>query len=355
MGTRPVLIVSDSLVRAALFEPPFSLSPEGVVLTGFASLRFLALERYPAVVLHEPPADLLRKLALGIHDQPDGDGLWQALNQVPRVRLYQLVVTPTRPGKDAVALDIENIVPADLGRLVGEAQRHPQAGVGTPTPGTDRPAQALTADDIRERFQRGERSLSAATPMTDWARETAAALGMRLDETPAGYRLLRVKAFSRRDLEATKDLLFQVSTRYVDALFIVDLPYLPIVRDLVPSLRGRLVAPRVHWADYGAYTGEVSVEMLTDMDCRGALVPDTPPWTKPEHLQKLVQSAMKRRLLLFLPETLARAAGCDIMTPLPDGTSAVTTCFKLVDGRENPPPEPPPGTAVLMTSDQLSS
>ncbi len=354
MGTRPVLIVSDSLVRAALFEPPFSLSPEGIVLTGFDSLRFLALERYPAVVLHDPPADLLRKLALGIHDQPEHDGVWQALNRVPQVKLYQLVAAPARPGKDAAALDIENITPAELAGLVRDAVNHPTA-VATPAIGTDRPAQALTADDIRERYQRGERSLSATTPMTDWARETAAALGMRIDETPAGYRLLRVKASSRRDLEAVKDRLFELSTRHANLLFLVDLPSLPVVRDLLPSLRGRLVAPSVHWADYGAFTGEVSVEMLADMDCRGALVPNTAPWTKPEHLKKLVQSAARRRLLLFLPETLAQAAGCDIMTPLSDGASATTICLTLIDGRENPPPEPPPGTAVLMTSDQLTS
>lgn len=323
MNPRPLLIVSPHLTAEVLCRPPFGLDPEAFLVTRLESVQWLGFDRFAAVILHEPPADLLTKLALGLRDSPALESLWALLHDLRGPRVRGLVPAPARPPKAWFDLGLEPILPHELATLTDAVTAPGMATAAT------HPRSAMTADDVRELHRAGVRVLPADRPLTDWAREVADALGMGQGQTPASYVLIRVPAQTRRDLQARGDRLFQAAHASPRLLFVLDPPMIPVFQDLFPALKNRIVSTSVHWASHGAFTGETSAAMLADLGCRGALLPAMRPYTTAANLGKLASLAAAKGLLIFTTLPLERLPGCDIMAPRPGSPPAPTVMVPL--------------------------
>ncbi len=311
MDARPLLIVSSHLTAEALCQPPFRLDPEAFLLTSLESVQWLGFSRFAAVILHEPPLDLLRKLALGLRDSPALEALWDLLKDPGGPPIRGLIPAPSRPPQHWLDLGLEPILPQEIAGLFPSP-----TAPGRAQPPTD-PRLALTADDVRELHQQGVRVLPIGQPLTDWAREVASALGLTEAGSITGPLLYRVRAVTRRDLQAAGERLFQAARSHPDLWFVLVPPLIPLFQELYPALKNRVVASTVHWASHGAFTGETSVAMLTDLGCRGAILPPTAPHTDAGHLKALADLAGRRGLSIFTTLPLERLSGCDIMAPHP--------------------------------------
>ncbi|NLI78136.1 MAG: hypothetical protein GX442_17095 [Candidatus Riflebacteria bacterium] len=346
MNPRPLLIVSPHLTGEILCQPPFGLDPEAFLVTRLESVQWLGFGRFAAVILHEPPADLLTKLALGLRDSPALESLWNLLHGLDGPRVRGLVPAPARPPKAWSDLGLEPILPHELATLTDSV-----AAPGVATPATH-PRSAMTADDVRELHRTGVRVLPAGRPLTDWAREVADALGMSQGRSPSSHVLVRVAAQTRRDLQARGDRLFQAAHACPGLLFVLDPPMIPVFQDLFPALKNRLVSTTVHWASHGAFTGETSVAMLADLGCRGALLPAAAPYAAPANLGKLASLAAAQGLLIFTTLPLERLPGCDIMAPRPGSPPAPTVFVPLATTGDRGPADGPRSPQATWTDDQ---
>ncbi len=346
MNPRPLLIVSPHLTAEALCRPPFRLDPEAFLVTRLESAQWLGFSRFAAVILHEPPADLLAKLALGLRDSPILESLWDLLHDLRGPRVRGLVPAPARPPKVWSDLGLEPILPHELAALT-DAVTAP----GTAAPATH-PRSAMTADDVRELHRTGVRVLPAGRPLTDWAREVADALGMSQGQPPTSYVLIRVPAQTRRDLQAQGDRLFRAAHASPGLLFVLDPPMIPVFQDLFPALKDRIVSTSVHWASHGAFTGETSVAMLADLGCRGSLLPATAPYTAPANLGKLASLAAAKGLLIFTGLPLERLPGYDIMAPRPGSPSTPTVFVPLTTTGDQGAADGPGRPQATLTDDQ---
>lgn len=342
MTARPLLIASETLKATDLLSPPFGLQPEEFVLIRLDSLAVLGFSRFAAIVIHEPPADLFRRLSLGLRDRPDAEALWSVISQARSVPVHVLVNKLERPPAELSDLGIGCIVPQRLHELCT-----PPSVPGTGSSGPAVPAASLlTADDVRAMHLEGVRSIDENTPMTDWARETAFALGIRL--TPAASRriLIPVEARGVKHLQKFGELLHGFASSPHAPLFVVSEPLMPVFNELFPSLRGRLVAPSLHWEKQGAFTGELSLAMALDLGCEGAIVPDLPVYTDPKHFEKLCQAAAGRQFSLYVPAPLAARDCCAIIGD---------RIFRLTDGRNRASRDVPNDGALLMKGCELEN
>ncbi|MBF0503411.1 MAG: triose-phosphate isomerase [Candidatus Riflebacteria bacterium] len=320
---RALVLISDVLKRADLSAPPFNLAPEEVFLTGYEYLAYLGIrsDRFAAVLLHQPPDHILPKLALGLRDDSTLEAIWDLLNpsfsghagdglpgSIP-VRI--LVSAPCRPLSAWFDLGLEQIIPADCRKLLLEAADSPHGGhMNIPNPRSA----PLTADDIRDLHQQGKHNVDASLPMTDWARETAVSLGMTLTETSRPYRLLRLRVNSRHDIAVRRENLHSWAHADRELLFVVPAPLWPAFAEMAPSLRSRMVAPSVFVEEKGAFTGEISLGMVIDAGCRGAILPASPAYTGSKHLASFLKHAARSGIAIFSPSPLESLTEYDIMT-----------------------------------------
>ncbi|OIP28304.1 hypothetical protein AUK22_04355 [bacterium CG2_30_54_10] len=309
MNPRPLLIVSSSLVADSLCRPPFNLDPEAFLLTRLESLKWLGFARFSAIILHEPPTELLAKLALGLRDNSDLEALWSLFKDPlgPQVRAMSLA--PAAPPRPWIDLGLEPILPSELASL---ADSIPTPGTG---PVSAQPRNALTADDIRELYQKGIKTIPSDRPLTDWAREIAASLGMASDSSESSFILWAVKAVTRKDLQSQGEKFFRAAQALPSLLFVLSPPHIPIFQEFFPSLKSRVVSANAHWASHGAFTGEVSIGMLADLGCRGAILSNRPPHNSPDHQSEISKQAHVHGLNIFsICDIMARRSG----SPKPD-------------------------------------
>lgn len=326
-----LLIVSSILTSADLQGSPFNLDPEQFMLTGYEYLGYLGTGngRFAALVLHEPDPGLLPKLALGIRDGAALESVWNTLAHAPQLPVRVLVPAPCRPLPAWFDLGIEPITPKDLRALLGEAAAGHIAGTAAPasTASSGRHPAPLTADDIRDLNQQGRRTLPADTPMTDWAREVATSLGITLAPKVSQYVLMNLPIRRRADLISRLERMHAAASADPNLYFILPAPYWPALRELAPNLKSRIVAPSVFLATNGAFTGEISLDMIADAGCRGAILPAGKPYADPKLLPAFLKNAARMGLLIFSAAPLERSKGCDIMAPhdgiIPLGTPGV--------------------------------
>lgn len=340
MTAHLLLIASETLKTADLIAPPFGLQPEAFMLTKLESLSVLGFSRFSAVVIHEPPVDLFRRLSLGLRDRPDAEALWTLISQVRSVPVFVLSATVERPPKELSDLGIGTTIPQRL-RELSMAHATPETGSIGPQVSA---ASVLTADDVRDMHQKGVKSLDENTPMTDWARETAAALGIRLTPAPSRRILIPVEARDVKHLQKFGELLHGFASSPLAPLFIVAEPLMPAFNDLFPSLRGRLVAPSIHWEKQGAFTGEISLAMALDLGCEGAIVPGLPAYTEPKRFAQLCAAVEGKQFSLYVPSPLAAPDCCAIIGD---------RIFRLTDGRGRPASELPKDGALVMKGCEL--
>lgn len=310
MNNSNVLIISDN--PGSFYAEPLALSPEKCRITRLDSIRYLGFSGLKAVIIDcASISGILKKVSLGIRDDAETQSLWELLSTTNGPKVYFLVEKMARPSSDMQQLGVDYIIHAELRRLIDSCSNDSTnviAGESRQTATAD----MLTADDIRSMHQSGTRSLPAGARLTPWAAEVADSLKMTVAEHQL-YFLLPVTATSKAHLASQREELFALASRHSNLLFIVSEIYLPIFNSLFPSLSGRTVAPSVHWASHGAFTGEVSVQMLVDQRCFGAIVPPQKPYTDPENLKKLAALAQKQGLALFCTFTLASPGTCDII------------------------------------------
>ncbi|GAB1353783.1 hypothetical protein MASR1M12_25210 [Erysipelotrichia bacterium] len=309
MNNSNVLIISDN--PGSFYAEPLALSPEKCRITRLDSIRYLGFSGLKSVIIDcASISGILKKVSLGIRDDAKTQSLWELLSTTNGPKVYFLVEKMARPSSDMQQLGVDYIIHAELRRLIDNCSSDSSNIVS----GDHKPAAAgmLTADDIRSMHQAGSRSLPAGARLTPWAAEVADSLKMTVTEHQL-YFLLPINATSKAHLASQREELFSLASRHPSLLFIVSEIYLPIFNSLFPSLSGRTVAPSVHWASHGAFTGEVSVQMLVDQRCFGAIVPPQKPYTDPENLKKLATLAQKQGLALFCTFTLASTGTCDII------------------------------------------
>lgn len=318
MSAPMLLIVSSILTNADLQAAPFDLDPAQYMLTGYEYLGYLGTGngRFAALILHEPDPGLLPKLALGIHDGAALESLWKVLAHAPKLPVRVLVPAPCRPLPAWFDLGIEPIIPRELRVLLGEVASGLVAGTAAPasTSSSGRPPTPLTADEVRELHQKGCRTLPADTPMTDWAREIAASLGITLANAVVQYKLCPLSIKCRGDLTTRLEKMHAAVSADPNLYFVLSPLYWPALRESAPNLKSRIVAPSVFLATNGAFTGETSLDMIADAGCRGAMLPNEKPYTDPKLLPAFLKNAARLGLLIFSPAPLEPRKGCDIMT-----------------------------------------
>lgn len=342
MTARPLLIASETLKATDLISPPFGLQPEEFVLIRLDSLAVLGFSRFAAIVIHEPPVDLFRRLSLGLRDRSDAEALWTVISRVHSVPVFVLVSKIERPPTELSDLGIGCIVPQRLRELCDISAPSTTGSTGP----TVTASSMLTADDVREMHIRGIRSLDETTPMTDWARETAAALGIRLTPQASRRIIIPVEARGARHLQKFGERLHAFASSPHAPLFMVSEPLMPIFNELFPSLRGRLVAPSLHWENKGAFTGEISLAMALDMGCEGAIVPDLPVYTDTKHFEQICNMAAGKQFSLYVPAPLAARDCCAIIGD---------RVFRLSDGRDRASKELPNDGALLLKGCELEN
>ena len=324
MARKQILIVSTSLKKSELLVSPFDLLPEQFTLCGYEALKFIGFSQFHTVFFHSPPEDQFLKLSLGIKDNSDLEGLWAVVNQSPPPALKAMVEIPAPPPRPWIDLGIEPVLRKEVKNLADKNQHLLNDAVS--------PADkvSLTADDIRERYQRGERSLPEGRLMTPWAREVADSLGMSITPSGENFAIVRIQAGNKAQLKTRADSFFAWNSRSKNILVLLPPPLIPVFRDMFPSLKGMVISPTCHWADQGAFTGEVSLSMIVDMECRGFILPPVPPYTIPGNLKKLLPSAAKKGLLVFSTFSLDQKVECDIITELGEKASGTPLIINLL-------------------------
>ena len=269
------------------------------------------------MVLHDPDPGLFPKLAQGIRDGAALESLWKILAHAPQLPVFVLVPAPCRPLQAWSDLGIRPITPRELRPTLGESATGGLAGTAAPvsTASPGRPPSPLTAEDIRELHRQGRRTLPEETPMTDWAREVATSLDMTFAPEGPRYTLLNLPIRRRADLVSRLEKMHAAASADPHLLFVLPAPYWSVLREIAPTLRSRLVAPSVFLATQGAFTGELSLDMISDAGCRGAILPPGKPYHDPKLLPAFLKNAARLGLLIFSALPLDRQEGCDIMAP----------------------------------------
>jgi hypothetical protein len=311
MTRKLLLIVTEATKNGAeFFTQPYGLQPEQARITGPASLNYIGLSNFAAVILDCPSLIKdLRKISHGIRDDSATEALWSLFSGEYNIPLFILVNKKASPSIDMRNLGISYILPKEIKDLALEL------GVkcGTAQSPIGPASEMLTADDVKEMAQKGIRTLEPGMRLTGWAEETAKTLGMSLKESKTHFLLDLTNLSSRSSFEQIKSDIFDISTALRDAFFVVNPLHMPFFAELFPGLRHRMVSPTIHWAAKGAFTGEISAAMLADLKCYGAIVPARLPYCEKKQLDSLFAQAQKYDLQLFSTFTLANKQACDII------------------------------------------
>ena len=314
MKTAATLFVTQTLTLAELCRPPWKMTPETAVVTGFSSLRYINASKFSAVVLHEPPPGLLNKAGSGIRDDNDSEAIWALFNSDNRPPVFQI----TLPGKPLTErekqlcrnLSIDCLTPAQLCSLMHcidsnhgvKSIRNSQCKI-------------LTADDIREMHHKGIKTFNSSSRLTPWAEEVAASL--KITATPDGksddYMIHVLRFCTRPQILERSALIYSAATAIPDLLFVPPLPLLVWFREKFASLKGRMVSPAIHTQQKGAFTGEVSLEMLIDIGCVGAFIQPSILAAGGVELANLCKRAGEKGFLLFGTIPVEQIAEYDIM------------------------------------------
>lgn len=332
MNPQRILIITDR-DRAIFFAAPFNLNYEEVTITSCESLKFMGLGQWRKIIFDLQNIDaLMRKTSLGIRDNPISESFWDiAAAQVSSFILSDRVMPPTR---DMVNLGFTYITPNGL-KLATTTDDYDDyqppvfgssrglgagsiTGFGTGL-GTGRGMgksridnSVLTADDVRQLHLDGLNELPQGAKLTDWALEVANSLNMHLEKSKL-IMVMPLKVDNAKQLQAMSEELFDLNNKHPQLYFIVIPAMMPVFNDLFPALANKKVSPTIHWADKGAFTGEISAAMVKDLKCFGAIVPSYPPYTDPKHLKQLEEQAKKHGITLFSTFTLASGSGYDII------------------------------------------
>lgn len=333
-----VLIITDAKeMNSKFFAAPFSLSPERVRVTGLASLNFMGFSNFSAVVIDSPTLYKdLKKTSFGIRDSAETEALWRIFCGDLDLPVHVLIDRKASPTKEMRELGISYLLPSELPSLVKETTNTPVylSEDGSPFDNS----KLLTADDVRQMHLDGVRTISSENKLTAWAEDLAESLGMKISENESKL-LANFSSYSIADLQNFKSEIFDLSTRFPGLLFVISPPIMPIFNDLFPALRGKIVAPSIHWEKSGAYTGESSAAMLADQRCHGAIIPATSPYCDPGNMKKVIEQAKKFNLELFSTFTLASGTGCDIIATDSPAQSSLTPLYSTEVLRNGEIPE----------------
>lgn len=324
MTEKKVLIITDSgKAGAKFFAAPFALSPEKVTVTGVASLNYIGFTGYAAVIIDCPALiNDLTKISLGIRDSIETEALWRIFCGETGVEVFILVEQKAAPSKTMRELGIDYLLSGEIAELVAE-----YAPASADSGNTTGSRNVLTADDIRDLHQQGQRHIPPGSSLTAWALEVAEALGLTQNDNSLKY-LLDLSNFSPSGLKARQEDIFALSTRIPELLFVLNPLSIPSFNQVFPSLRGRVVCSTIHWATQGAFTGETSAAMLADMRCHGAIVPARQPYCRGENLKELLKQAQKNDLELFSTFTLASGTDCDIIASEDAASKQLTPLYE---------------------------
>lgn len=320
MNPQKILIITDGN-RAKFFAEPFNLDYEEVTITSCESLRFISFVQWKKIIFDLQHIDaLMRKASLGIKDDPISESFWDiAAGQVSSFILADRIMPPTR---DMINLGFSYITPNSLKQAITEDDHSdyqpPLFGKGGGR-GTGRGMgrsridnSVLTADDVRQMHLDGLNDLPQGAKLTDWALEVANSLDMHLEKSKL-IMLFPVEATNAKQLKSMGEELFELNSKYPELYFIVTPVMMPIFNELFPALAHKKVSPTIHWADKGAFTGEISAAMIKDLKCFGAITPSRAPYPDPKHVKQLEEQAKKHGITIFSTFTLASGSGYDII------------------------------------------
>lgn len=309
MANKKILIITDNnRASSKFFEAPFLFSPEQVTVTGVASLNYIGFQNFNGIIIDCPALiNDLTKISLGIRDSAETEALWRIFCGETGIEVFILVEQKTSPGKTMRELGISYITGPEIADLIKSLSK----SFSEATKST-KPAEILTADDVRSLHQTGRRSIPTGSGLTPWAEEVAQALGMTR-ETCSLKHLIDFSHAGAEELKIRQEEIFSLSTKIADALFVLNPIMLSLFIKMYPSLRTRTVSSTVHWASHGAFTGETSAAMLADLRCHGAIVPAKAPYFEKKNIHQLIEQAQKYSLELFSTFTLASGTGCDII------------------------------------------
>lgn len=285
---------------------------EFITVTGIDSLNYIGINRFFRVIID--CADIqssLHKLSLGIHDDSVTSALWKLLSGIDRPEVLFLVEkSGDRPSSDMINLGVSFISISEIKKL--SPVTNPGSSISTEEKNGNS-APLLTADDIRLLHNQGKRTLPAGARLTSWAAEVADSLNLKVCEAHQLYLVLPLNIKTREDLVKKREHIFATAGNFPQLFFLINPLFLPVFNEMFPALTGRTVAPSLHWESHGAFTGETSASMLSDMRCFGAVLSSAEPYKRPEYLKKTLSQAKSAGLKLFSTFTLASPGTCDII------------------------------------------
>ncbi len=284
---------------------------ESFEVVGIDYVSFLNLSQFSSIILNKNHwVTALRKVNLGIRDDDRSQTLWDMVyNNHPKV--YFLIQDLEAPCRDMLNLGISYTREKELANLLKVETTGTRAKKFTDELMDLDSRKVLTADDIRDLKKQGVRTLPPNAQLTEWAKEVAETLKISKLETKL-VQLFPLKIKSLLDLKTLRTDIFELA-RERNLYFIINPLFIPSFNEEFPILKGRTVSSTVHWASHGAFTGEVSAAMLSDLNCFGAIIPNNEPYTEETNLNKLVTEAKDKNLKLFSTFTFENEASYDII------------------------------------------
>jgi len=309
MRDKPLLIVTQN--KPLFFEEPASLSCDDCYFCSPEYLSYISYSKYSAIVIDSfSLLQHLRKVALGIRDDVVTSALWNIFADLASPDVYVLSERMQPPTQDMRDLGISYVTLSKL-KEIGTPQKFPEPLKESSEFPEEFRKSLLTADDIRAMSLKGQTFIPAGARLTSWAEEVAATLKMRPMPENDFFFIYPVFSNSLNELESLREDLFQKSSACSNLLFLLTPLYLPVFCELYPSLAKKTLSTSIHWEEKGAYTGEVSADMLSSLGCFGALVPDSKPYK--ENFSKALSLANSKSLRIFSRLKLAKAESCDII------------------------------------------
>lgn len=306
-----LLFISNE--RSKFLSDDFVLPLGTFEVVGIDYASFLDLRGFVGIILDKDDWILaLRKVNLGIRDDKEAQTLWNIVYN-SNTKTYFLCDENIASSKDMLNLGISYVKERELPRLLSDAENMGSAAFGHFSNGPIKPVEQtiLTADDIRGLHQDGITTIPAGAQLTEWAREVATTL--KISELEGKQlRLFPLKLNSKKDLKKRRTEIFDLASDR-NLYFVINPLYIASFNLEYPVLKGRTVASGVHWASHGAFTGEVSAEMLKDLGCFGAVLPFEEPYIAAGNLEKLVAEAKAKGLRLFSTFKFANGSSYDII------------------------------------------
>lgn len=310
-----VLIVSNSLSSETLTKAPYNLQPEIFTLTSFNSIKWISYNSYSIIIFHKLDKNILHKVALGIYDNNILYGLWKILYDYkkPIYLLEDFQNSEQISDYDSIKglgydysklllnLGIERIWPSDIIKIFRDIQfNFPNSFAYESIPNFTN--NLVTADDIRNAYKSNIKEIyfKHNQLVTDWAKEVANTLDIKLIENKPKILLLHKPNFNNlENIYKLSDKIKMLCDKHKDIYFLVSPCLIPIFAEAFPSLRNKIVSSVVHWEKQGAFTGETSITMLLDFECRCGILKDTAPYNFPENVKKLLELAKEKNFTIF--------------------------------------------------------